>query len=242
MQDTNLQSRTFENHAQLFYDVSGNINKAVLIQDLESPTAYKNTFSVMYEEVRVDKLVVTFYPGSDHIYGLHDMDATRMTPYHRSLPTSMTNDKASSIQTTRTFSPVAKRCRMEWNRIPDSPVECTFYPAQGDILTHYLPLSLGGVYIYMDGPVAFASSYAGSLFTKWHVTFRGVRSDDNNVAPLFPLFIPISPSRDSLSDVVVLEGKQYVRVGEATNPGPEESDDSDGDDDLITPFAFSPLI
>jgi hypothetical protein len=224
-----MQARTYESHSQLSYDVAGNLNKPILIQDIESPTLYKNTFSVMYEEIRVDRVEVTFYPGSDHIYGLHDFDCIRMIPYHRELPTSMTNDKASSIAVTRTFAPTAKRCTAEWRRIPSSPIENTFYPAQGDILNHYLPLGLGGVYLYCDGPAAFAGSFGGALYVRWHVTFRGVRSDDNQSPPT--LAVPIRPSSASLSDVVVLSGKQYVRVGEATNPGPDEDDDSDDDSD-----------
>jgi hypothetical protein len=184
----------------------------------------------MYEEIRVDRVTAVFLPGSDHIYGLHDFDAVRMIPYHRELPTTMTNDKASSIATTRTFAPTAKRCTATWTRIRDSPVENTFYPAQGDILTHYLPLSLGGLYLYCDGPAAFAGSFAGVLFVKWHVTFRGVRSDDNQSPPTL-LSLPVRPSSASLSDVVVLEGKQYVRIGEASNPGPEDDDE---DDDSLT--------
>jgi hypothetical protein len=152
----------------------------------------------------------------------------------------MTNAKASSILTTRTYAPTAKRVYCDWNRIKSSPIENTFYPAQGDTLNHYLPLGLGGIYIYIDGPAAFVGSFAGVLFIRWHVTFRGVRSDDNQSAPTLSLVrnIPVRPSSDTLSDVVVLEGKQYVRIGEASNPGPEESDDDDDDQSIRKKFTL----
>jgi hypothetical protein len=116
----------------------------------------------------------------------------------------------------------------------DDARENQFYSTQSAD-SQALPLDIGGAFIYQTGIAGRASDYLGGYVMEWDIEFRGLRLSDNVTlrSDLRVVEAPINiPPRPKLTidDVVVLDGKEYIRVGEAKNPGPETSE-SEGDDD-----------
>lgn len=116
--------------------------------------------------------------------------------------------------------------------------ERIFYSAQGTFLAPQIPASLGGVYLFCDGPVGEVGKAVGTVRVTWHLQFKGVRTTDNVVPPSLSVRKKMewadmsSSSEEEASEVILLKGKQYVRVGEAKNPGPEAGIGSDDDEEL----------
>jgi hypothetical protein len=106
-----------------------------------------------------------------------------------------------------------------WHRNPNEPKENEFYSTLGVPLGHIIPSDLGGVYLFIDGPISTAGYYMGHLFVTWDVTFKGLRSSDTVVTARRRVCFD-EESDEEVDSVVYLDGKQYVRVGEAKNPGP----------------------
>lgn len=67
-----------------------------------------------------------------------------------------------------------------WNR-QNIPAEMAYHDSDGNSVTHKIPESLGGLYIYCDGPVSAAGTNIGPFVLTWTCEFKGVRMDDNVV-------------------------------------------------------------
>jgi len=214
------------------------------VRDLEGYQGYYQDLAILYEEVRVEGMKVWFFPNSNFRYGLLDYRMVIIGSMHKGLPTVMTQQIGASIAELKCYPSTREKYVAQWTKRTDDPSENIFYSAMGDNVTNYLPQSLGGIQLFCDGPTAYLA--AGAMVIEWSLTFRGLRYLSNVTLPtrlvrqpsadMFPI------SRDSPSlrvddEVVLLGGKQYVRIGEAKNPGPEESEADDDDDD--SSFFFS---
>jgi hypothetical protein len=116
----------------------------------------------------------------------------------------------------------------------DDGRENQFYSTQsGD--DRSLPLDIGGAFIYQTGIAGRASDYLGGYVMEWDVEFRGLRLSDNVTNPRPPLRVERKSDPEILNlsvdkhfdGIVLLDGKEYIRIGEAKNPGPEDQDDED---------------
>lgn len=90
---------------------------------------------------------------------------------------------------------------------------------------------MGGVYIFCDGPIGEVGTAVGTIVLTYILEFKGLRTSDNVIAPtLQPKPKTVTEwseiDSDTEEEVILLRGKQYIRVGEAKNPGPDvESED-----------------
>lgn len=103
--------------------------------------------------------------------------------------------------------------------------ETGFYTTNGTFLAPEIPASLGGIYVFCDGPVALATQSLGTMIVTWTIELKGIRAFDN-VAIRPREWADIDSSDEDIEPVEIIRrnGKEYIRVGEAKNPGPEDED------------------
>jgi hypothetical protein len=59
-----------------------------------------------------------------------------------------------------------------------------YHDTDGTSISHKIPESLGGIYIYSDGPVSGSGSNVGTAVYTWTLEYKGLRMDDNVVTLL----------------------------------------------------------
>jgi hypothetical protein len=60
----------------------------------------------------------------------------------------------------------------------------TYVDTDGTSVNHNIPVELGGIYLYCDGPVSAAGSNIGTAVWTWTLEYKGVRMDNNVVTAL----------------------------------------------------------
>jgi hypothetical protein len=126
-------------------------------------------------------------------------------------------------------------------------LEQQFYKTGGSSVSLYpYPEDVGGIYLFADGPFSTVGNYLGSVVVTWLITFRGSRNAATGYLAPVPLPLrdestlridkrePLNSSSENPIHMVttsvtpepyvILGGKAYIRVGEATNPGPDSVD------------------
>jgi hypothetical protein len=223
-------------------NANGDCDYKFALNAIEQQLGYYEDLAIMFEEVRVDVAVASFFLSPAVRYtaaqGGLGFQVLVHGAMHRLLPVgAQSQANALSIAALRTFSPMTSVATAVWRRREDDASENEFYPAQGGVGVDYIPASLGGFFLWMDGPISAANLTLGTFVFEYTLTFRGLRYLSIVGPPairILPQALPEPQGGSAQGEddsIIVLGGKKYCRLGEAKNPGPDESSDDDDDDD-----------
>jgi hypothetical protein len=219
--ETRLTYRTYRTHTDLGLDVTGNIAYRVDVNQIEDQYAYYTAFAVLHEEVRVESMTMDFYPSSSLKYGGIAMAPIMTSVFHIEDSTTLSNTYMLGCLQTKVHSPLNYRIRSTWRRQPMDSLENEFRSANGNNVTHQLPLSLGSIAIYSDGPVASAGTEVGAVIITWRLAFKGLRTADNVTTAIRTLSQFIGPTeREYEEKDKEIENYEVIRRPVQLTPNP----------------------
>jgi hypothetical protein len=218
--------RTIREYAYPYLDGSGNVNLLYPVRLLEDMSEYDSSLAIPYEEVRVEKFNIKFIPNSYFKYAEVNFGPVMLTTFHRELPASMSMASLINYQATKTHPPLKDTYSITWHFQRSSPLECEFVSARGNSTTHYIPLTLGGITMYIDGPSSEAGKYVGTVIREYTVLFRGLRTstlltleptmsvnhvNSESIEDEVPDLVPSTPSHVGGRDYVILSNPRMRR-------------------------------
>lgn len=163
----------FRTFAELTLDVAGNVSTNVLVQDVESATDYPLFIGTNYREVRVLSMKVRVFPTGAPINSTGTTFSPLCLREIHCEPPAISYAVMVQNMATKMFSPCDTAVKQtKWVANLSDARENEFYSSAGTGLAHVIPSSLGGVQLWMDGPVTSAGSTVGTVVVTWKLEAR----------------------------------------------------------------------
>lgn len=150
-------------------DVSGNINSTLAVNLVSSISSFSTNLAPLFQEYRVLSMKLKLFKLnimktlnlSGHLF---------LIPYHSQMPGTMSDPTAVGIGTMRAFPICDEQVhpQLTWKANLDDPAESEFFPTNTA-----LSIGLGGIYVWLDGPVSAAANLVAQGIATWKIEVRG---------------------------------------------------------------------
>lgn len=158
-------------------DTSGNISRMIYVADVELDPKYAKLQN-LYAEVKVLSMTLSWRPSSAMQNPALIMGTFFMCTVHHDYAgqQSLSANQLCEIPSAKLFPASEIKTRsITWRYNSADGPEDTYYSSMGNVITSYIPKSLGGIIIFSDGPVPFYGTTAGEYSVKWELSLRSPR-------------------------------------------------------------------